>query len=360
MKRLFLLLFALLFLSCTTAQNGTRPETLTASRTFVCYAPDAAQVCLTGDMNRWDTNGYRMNRDEGGYWRLTLVLPEGRYGYRFDVDGRGTVDPSNPWMASDGEGGLVSVAVFGPEPDYRQCVSGRPHGEIRTIVIQSRELDARQTFRIYLPPDYDTTNRAYPVLFLLHGIWANQNFWSWSGGGKVQNFMDNMLFEGEIEPFVIVMPFGANSFYTNQYERLIVNELYTYMTDNYRILPGRTNTGIGGYSMGGFGAFYLAQRNPERYGISIPMSGYFNYLRYLKTYDDAKLTFGSELDLFCGTTDPLCYPTVQNLVRYLDRDGIRYRLYVSPGIHQWMYWKTIEPYVLRFASAYFYGWRTNR
>lgn len=354
MRKWLILLSSFIYLSCAAGQNVVRLDNGKIDHSFICIAPGAHEVFLESG-----TNVYPMSETSSGEWRLTLRLPEGKFRYLFVIDGEAQTDPRNPWMEQDGAGGYESVVAIGSTPDYKGYRGDVTHGEVLTVVIDSRELEARQTFRVYLPPDYNATNRAYPVLFLLHGIWANQNFWTWSGGGAVQNYMDNMIADGVVEPFVIVMPFGANSFYTNRYERLIVNELYEYATNHYRILAGRQFTGIGGYSMGGFGAFYLAMRNPGRFGISIPISGYFNYPRFLKLYDDTPLTFEPELVLFCGTTDPLCYPTVMNLKTYLDRDGVDYKLYTSPGIHQWSYWNKVEPDVLRFASEYFYRGVTN-
>ena len=55
--------------------------------TFEFYAPSATEVSLAGTFNGWDATKNLLKKNNAGKWRLTLLLPPGRYEYRFLVDG---------------------------------------------------------------------------------------------------------------------------------------------------------------------------------------------------------------------------------------------------------------------------------
>jgi 1,4-alpha-glucan branching enzyme len=61
--------------------------------TFVLSAPQAESVFLVGDFSAWDQQPVSLKRLDDGQWTATLSLPEGRYEYRFLVDGRWVDDP---------------------------------------------------------------------------------------------------------------------------------------------------------------------------------------------------------------------------------------------------------------------------
>ena len=51
-------------------------------------APHAEEVSLLGNFNNWDGTANPMKRDKDGIWKSTLILPSGRYEFKFRVDGR--------------------------------------------------------------------------------------------------------------------------------------------------------------------------------------------------------------------------------------------------------------------------------
>ncbi|MEW6670959.1 MAG: isoamylase early set domain-containing protein [Thermodesulfobacteriota bacterium] len=63
---------------------------------FSLDAPDAEHVCLSGDFNGWDRQKHPMKKSNNGSWQLAMMLPPGRYEYRFLVDDRWTNDLQNP------------------------------------------------------------------------------------------------------------------------------------------------------------------------------------------------------------------------------------------------------------------------
>ncbi|NIM97030.1 MAG: hypothetical protein GTO24_02760 [candidate division Zixibacteria bacterium] len=61
---------------------------------FKIFAPKAQQILLTGSFNRWSESSDPMKRDKTGTWKKIKMLPQGKYRYKFIVDGVWTLDPN--------------------------------------------------------------------------------------------------------------------------------------------------------------------------------------------------------------------------------------------------------------------------
>src|SRR3982750_2813752 len=72
------------------------------------------------------------------------------------------------------------------------------------LSLPSKLLKSERKFAIYLPPDYETSERSYPVLYLLHG--AGDNHTGWVQFGEVLSIADKAIKEGSATPMIIVMP----------------------------------------------------------------------------------------------------------------------------------------------------------
>ncbi len=76
---------------------------------FVCRAPDAKQVFLTGDFNDWDPVSHPMKRQPDGAWTAQVQLNHGHHHNRFVVDGKPVLDPRAQGIARDHQGAKVSL-----------------------------------------------------------------------------------------------------------------------------------------------------------------------------------------------------------------------------------------------------------
>lgn len=61
---------------------------------FYCLAPQARQVMLVGDFNKWNPTAAPMQRMPDGRWMTSLELPHGYHRYLFLVDGKPVLDPN--------------------------------------------------------------------------------------------------------------------------------------------------------------------------------------------------------------------------------------------------------------------------
>jgi 1,4-alpha-glucan branching enzyme len=78
---------------------------------FVCRAPDAKEVFITGDFNDWHPTSHPMRRQPDGAWQIHLPLHHGHHHYRFLVDGKPALDPHAHGVARDHEGHKVSLVA---------------------------------------------------------------------------------------------------------------------------------------------------------------------------------------------------------------------------------------------------------
>jgi hypothetical protein len=91
---------------------------VTSSTMFVHFqltAPDANLVSIAGSFTDWRADTYRLDREDGGIWSITLALPLGEHQYQFVIDGdRWIPDPRAHAQIDDGFGGTNSLVIVGP------------------------------------------------------------------------------------------------------------------------------------------------------------------------------------------------------------------------------------------------------
>ena len=79
--------------------------------------------------------------------------------------------------------------------------------------IKSKILNKEVHYTIYLPADYNTSERSYPVTYLLHGYGDADD--GWVQFGEINRLADKAILDGTIPPMIIVTPDGFKSFYIN-------------------------------------------------------------------------------------------------------------------------------------------------
>ena len=72
------------------------------------------------------------------------------------------------------------------------------------LSMPSKILKMDRKYALYLPPDYETSQRSYPVLYLLHGYGDDQT--GWVQFGEVMHIADGAINSGKATPMIIVMP----------------------------------------------------------------------------------------------------------------------------------------------------------
>ncbi len=143
------------------------------------------------------------------------------------------------------------------------------------LSMPSKLLKMDRKYAIYLPPDYETSQRSYPVLYLLHGSGDDQT--GWVQFGEVLTIADEAIKSGVATAMIIVMP-DANTGkrgYVNDikgewlYEDFFFREFMPFVEKTYHIKSDRIYRAVAGLSMGGEGAFIYALHHPELFSFSL-------------------------------------------------------------------------------------------
>ncbi len=77
------------------ARIKSKPKKKRRKVTFSLEAANANEVILMGDFNSWNPKKHPMKRDEAGVWEKAVIIPPGKYEYKFLIDGRWKEDPQN-------------------------------------------------------------------------------------------------------------------------------------------------------------------------------------------------------------------------------------------------------------------------
>jgi S-formylglutathione hydrolase FrmB len=158
---------------------------------------------------------------------------------------------------------LLRVICFLCAPVALQAATGR----VECNSLPSKFVHRAVAYCVMLPPSFDVDKaRHFPILYLLHGLGDNEQFFIHSGEW---NLVEDLREKGALPDFLIATPEGRASFYINakdgkeRYEDFLVQEFLPFIEKRYRVSAGRANRAISGISMGGYGALHLALRHPQ-------------------------------------------------------------------------------------------------
>jgi len=215
-------------------------------------------------------------------------------------------DPAPPQQAA-GRGGFGGPIELGPDdkPAFPDPPAGFntkredvPHGGLTPVEYDSKSLGTHRRMRVYTPPGY-TTNRKYPVLYLLHGIGGTDT--EWTEACHANNVIDNLLAEGKIQPMVLVFPDGNSArtvadlaaggrgagagapggrgagtgrggagrmgmdAWLTPFENDLLKDIIPYVDSHYSVYSDRDHRALAGLSMGGGQTLNIGLVHPETF-----------------------------------------------------------------------------------------------
>ena len=271
-------------------------------------------------------------------------------------------------------------------------ISNAQHGKVfDDLSLPSKILKGERKFAVYLPPDYDSSSRSYPVLYLLHGYTDDHT--GWIQFGEVLRIADKAILNGESTAMIIVMPDEDTGQvgYTNaisgkwNYEDFFFEEFIPHVEDRFRIKKNKRFRAIAGLSMGGGGSFIYALRRPDLFSSAAALSASlgpqnleemkdFAYLGYtISNYNQKDFEHYSNRNnplqlvekmetkdlnsvrwyIDCGDDDFL-YKS-NNLMHIKMREKrVKHEFRIRDGGHSWSYWRASLPKVLEFISDHFH------
>ena len=179
----------------------------------------------------------------------------------------------------EAEDAAPTVAEVGVDVQVRDIASPSIKRHMQLVQFESPGIGRLTKFFVLLPDDYDTSEKRYPVLYLLHGFSQNYTVWPMLGVPEAMAGKD----------LIVVMPDAGNSWYINwsiseegqinNWEDFIIYDLIPTVDSVYRTIPRRQGRAINGLSMGGYGALTLGLLHFDMFCSIGSQSGALDYAR---------------------------------------------------------------------------------
>ncbi len=271
---------------------------------------------------------------------------------------------------------LSAIFLCGAALAQPQAPPANPR--IEDVTVASKALGRGVKVRVLLPSDYASSERAYPVLYLLHGLYGN--YTNWDKLTRLESYTRKL-------PVIVVMPDAGNSWYVNsatvpadRFGDFLTADVIPYVEHHYRVLADRGHRAIAGLSMGGYGALRYALKHPGMFSTVGSFSGALNapldlaqeepkFAPYLNPVFGAPASATRiNNDLFrllrelepanapyfyvdCGANDPYFIPTNRAFTLELHDRKFAYEYHETPGGHDWKYWNSRLPVFLHLLRA---------
>ena len=158
-------------------------------------------------------------------------------------------------------------------------------GTSETIAVRSAAIGGRsQQVIVYLPPGYaGHPKRRYPVFYLLHGSPGLPNALLLTVKAGVVE--DVLLAKHEIQPMILVMPFGSSSRFTDTewangvrrdsgWETFLARDVVRAIDARYRTIRSPAGRALAGLSEGGYGSLNVGLHHPGEFRVLESWSGY--------------------------------------------------------------------------------------
>jgi S-formylglutathione hydrolase FrmB len=267
----------------------------------------------------------------------------------------------------------------------------RAAGRAECGAVPSKILHRSVPYCILLPPSYDAEkSRRYPILYFLHGMNENAEILLDSGGWDL---IQDLWKQHQIGEFLIVTPSADDTFYINSlngredYQSFFIREFMPYIERRYRVRAERSQRGIGGVSMGGYGALRFALLYPQLFaavtahspalidepnvqlapGVADEITQFvgtafgspFNRAYWVR---ESPFTIvktharpvGLKIYIDCGLQDSFGFERgAEKFHQLLDARRIPNEFHLYPGSHDWAYFAQHLPASLEFQSRAF-------
>ena len=307
---------------------------------FRIIAPEAQSVVVSLGLGG-TRGGTPLTKADDGAWVGTTAGPmeEGFHYYRLTVDGGVFNDPGtlNFYGSTRWESGIEIPAH---DQDF-YALKNVPHGKVQQILFPSASTNTSRRAFVYTPPGYDKDNSIrYPVLYLQHG-WGEDET-AWTNQGHANLIMDNLIAEGKIKPFIIVMTYGMTNdvkigglrnFDITPFQTVLVDELIPYIDASFRTLADQPHRAMAGLSMGGMETKDITLAMPDVFSHYALLSGGIYAPEDIKDKSKVKLIF-----LSCGSFENP--KGVTSAATALKDAGINAVSYVSENTrHEFQTWR---------------------
>jgi predicted alpha/beta superfamily hydrolase len=281
----YLLLVSFLFrASVALSQNEVRFEIKSLPEGH----PAGSMLYLAGSFNGWNPKDPRYSylMDDKGIWYLNMAMEAGKYEYNITRGGWDKVETKKSGAGVENRSmavptpGTVTLDIegwadqFAKEPK-KSTASKNVY--IMSKAFRIKELETTRRIWIYFPPDYTTSRKYYPVLYMHDGQNVFEDSTSFSGEWGVDEFMDSIrtycivvaIDHGGAKRINEYCPYDMEKFGKGegkQYVDFLATTLKPYIDKKYRTLKKKEYTFVAGSSMGGLISMYAILQYPKVFG----------------------------------------------------------------------------------------------
>lgn len=190
--------------------------------------------------------------------------------------------PELPTMTMAEYTAMVQAMVSEKETDAsKQEKGGVTYGTLKNATYFSSTCNRNKPYNILLPANYDTSKK-YPVLYVMHGYWENQDRMIIKGNNTMstRQIIGNAIAEGAAEDMIVVFPYiyssatqpdctamdEPNNIAYDNFINDLTKDLMPHIEKTYSVKTGRDNTAITGFSMGGRESLLIGMKRPDLFG----------------------------------------------------------------------------------------------
>lgn len=162
--------------------------------------------------------------------------------------------------------------------EYAKRRDGAEYPAVEKKNYYSTTCEKNRNVNVVLPANY-SEDKEYPVMYILHGIFGDENSMTDSGTNIIIP-MQNMMAEGLMPETILVFPYmyasktqdvctaidDENAKAYDNFVNDLVDDLMPFMEENYSVATGRDSTAIIGFSMGGRESLAIGLAKPDMFG----------------------------------------------------------------------------------------------
>lgn len=249
------------------------------------------------------------------------------------------------------------------------------YGKVEKVTYFSKTCGMERAFNILYPVHYDA-NKKYPVFYMIHGIFGDENSFTNDENLHIKELFGNFALEDNSKEMFVVFP---NMFATkdnsikpdfteeavNCYDNFInelTADLMPYVENHFNVKTGRENTYICGFSLGGRETLFITISKPELadYVCAIaPAPGLIPTtdikMKHKGQLSEADIKYSKPLPkvliVCCGTNDSVVGKYPLSYHKLLEQNGTEHLWYEVPGADHDL--KAIQSGVYNFLKLIF-------
>ncbi len=269
---------------------GFKSQVLLKITSLPKETPENAKIFMANSLNNWNPNdpNFELKKDSCGNYTIQLPKNEEAIEYKFTQGNWETVEGDengnrldNRKIIFTNEPQIIENKILSWEYITPKTNTASVNVKFLSENFSIPQLNTTRRIWIYLPPNYATSTKKYPVIYMQDAQNLFNDATSFSGEWKIDETLNQLFAEGNPDAIVVGIENGGaerlneyspwkNDKYGggkgDAYTEFLVKTLKPFIDKSYRTLPQAKNTALIGSSMGGLISFYAGLKYPEKFG----------------------------------------------------------------------------------------------